>query len=97
MRLADKPVNTLRVPAFRAEHFPSSGPFPWLDRELPPTGRGAELCRKSIADGYVILNGPVGYLAAAWIVFEDIGPDCGGWLNNMDLSRITFMPGKATC
>ena len=28
---ADAPLNTFRLPSFRAEHFPYSGPYPWLD------------------------------------------------------------------
>jgi hypothetical protein len=28
---ADEPVNVLKVPSFRAENFPYSGPYPWLD------------------------------------------------------------------
>lgn len=59
---ADKPVKTSRLPAFRAEHFPNSGPYPLLDRtdaldhinarlgrgEL--SGAGAFLCRKWASD-----------------------------------------------
>src|SRR5260370_10975031 len=29
---ADKRVKVSRLPSFRAEHFPYSGPYPWLDR-----------------------------------------------------------------
>jgi hypothetical protein len=65
---ADKPVKTSRIPAFRAEHFPASGPFPWLDRpdafeEIERRlERGeisvyeADLCRHWTNDGYVILG-----------------------------------------
>jgi hypothetical protein len=65
---ADKPVRTSRLPAFRAEHFPASGPFPWLDRpdaleEIEARlARGdisaadADLCRRWARDGYVILD-----------------------------------------
>jgi hypothetical protein len=29
---ADQAVRLSQVPAFRAEHFPYAGPYPWLDR-----------------------------------------------------------------
>jgi hypothetical protein len=65
---ADQAVKTSRLPAFRAEHFPYSGPYPWLDRddamdeierrrqrnEISETDAG--LCRCWAANGYVILN-----------------------------------------
>jgi hypothetical protein len=77
--LADRPVNTFRLPAFRAEHFPASGPFPWLDRpdaleqiERRFAGRDAELCRKWVADGYVILPGLIdsATLDTVWEAYE---------------------------
>ncbi len=55
------------VDIFRAENFPDAGPVPWLDRpdaleridERHAVGgltdEQAELCRKWVADGYVIL------------------------------------------
>src|SRR5580692_11438147 len=65
---ADQAVKTSRLPAFRAEHFPYSGPYPWLDRddamdeierrlqrnEISETDAG--FCRCWAANGYVILN-----------------------------------------
>src|SRR5882672_2171045 len=65
---ADQPVKISRLPAFRAEHFPYSGPYPWLDqadaleqidsrlKRSEITGDEAELCRFWSANGYVILE-----------------------------------------
>jgi hypothetical protein len=65
---ADQPVNVSRLPSFRAEHFPYSGPYPWLDRgdamqqidsrlkRNEITEYEAELCRCWSANGYVILK-----------------------------------------
>ncbi len=65
---AEQPVNLFRLPSFRAEHFPRSGPDPWLDRpdalqqieqKLQAgavTPEEAELCRFWAANGYVILR-----------------------------------------
>jgi len=56
------------LPAFRAEHFPYSGPYPWLDQADAPaqidsrlekkliTASEAELCRFWTVNGYVILK-----------------------------------------
>src|SRR6266446_2719218 len=64
---ADKPVKTSRLPAFRAEHFPCSGPYPWLDqpnalqeihnrlKRNEISESDASLCRYWSANGYVIL------------------------------------------
>ena len=66
---ADQPVKTSRLPTFRAEHFPYSGPYPWLDhpdalaqidtrlRQKTITEAEAELCRCWATSGYVILKG----------------------------------------
>jgi phytanoyl-CoA dioxygenase PhyH len=65
---ADRPVKLSSLPSFRAEHFPYSGPYPWLDRddaEEQISGRlerqeitpaEAALCRFWAANGYVILE-----------------------------------------
>ncbi|MEP6715907.1 MAG: hypothetical protein ABJC09_10040 [Terriglobia bacterium] len=67
--LADQPIKTSCLPSFRAEHFPYSGPHPWLDcddaaerlsakvgsREISPAE--ADICRFWIANGDVILEG----------------------------------------
>jgi hypothetical protein len=65
---ADQAVKFSQVPAFRAEHFPYAGPYPWLDRpdaldrideklkrgEL--TEEEAAQCRCWSNDGYIILK-----------------------------------------
>lgn len=67
MGFAEKKLKLADIPSFRAEHFPYSGPYPWLDQ--PDAGhqieaklaRGeitfaqAEQCRKWTSDGYLIL------------------------------------------
>jgi len=64
---AAQPVKVSKLPAFRAEHFPSAGPFPWLD--LPDaaerieaklqageiTRKEAEQCRFWAKNGYIIV------------------------------------------
>lgn len=69
MGFAERKVDLSGLPAYRAEHFPYSGPYPWLDRpdaleqidrkeaagEL--TTDQSVLCRKWSNDGYVILPG----------------------------------------
>jgi hypothetical protein len=64
---ADQPVNILNVPSFRAEHFPYSGPYPWLDRPDAAakieerlatsqiTEAQAQQCRNWERDGYLVL------------------------------------------
>jgi hypothetical protein len=64
---ADQPLSVSKLPAFRAEHFPYSGPYPWLDRpdaldrveEKLRQGQidaaDAEQCRYWTENGYVIL------------------------------------------
>jgi len=66
---AEKPLHTSKLPAFRAEHFPYSGPYPWLDLPDAPQRideklRGGELtaseasqCRHWAGQGYIILEG----------------------------------------
>jgi hypothetical protein len=65
---ADQAVKFSQVPAFRAEHFPYAGPYPWLDRpdaldrisekltrgELTP--EEAEQCRCWSNYGYIIIK-----------------------------------------
>src|SRR5580700_9863359 len=65
---ADQPVKVSRLPSFRAEHFPYSGPYPWLDRadameqvdsrlkRNEITEHEADLCRCWSTNGYVILK-----------------------------------------
>jgi hypothetical protein len=61
---ADTPLDTAMLPAFRAEHFPYSGPYPWLDRpdaleQIAARGLTEEQalqCRNWVERGYIILN-----------------------------------------
>src|SRR5580658_7028189 len=65
---ADQAVKFSQVPAFRAEHFPYAGPYPWLDRpdaldRIDEKLRAGELteeeagqCRSWSRDGYIILK-----------------------------------------
>jgi len=82
---ADQAVKLSDVPAFRAEHFPYAGPYPWLDRpdamerideklkrgEL--TVEEAELCRFWAINGYVILKKLVNddTLDTVWKAYEN--------------------------
>lgn len=78
-RIAELPVDLSRLPAYRAEYFPDSGPKPWLDGDgwsrqiesLPP-GESA-LCRQWAESGYVILQKllPDLLLDTAWQAYED--------------------------
>src|SRR5215471_15787621 len=82
-RIADTRVDFTRLPAFRAEHFPDSGPRPWLDnndlddsdwtRRLDslPVG-SATLCRQWAEHGYVVLPSliPGGLLDETWNAYE---------------------------
>ena len=81
---ADQTVKLSQVPAFRAEHFPYAGPYPWLDRpdalervdeklqrgEL--TQEEAEQCRCWSNHGYIILKKLVDdhTLDAVWSAYE---------------------------
>jgi hypothetical protein len=81
---ADQPVTISRLPSFRAEHFPYSGPYPWLDqadameqidsrlKRNEITEHEAELCRCWSANGYVILNNLIenGVLDDVWAAYE---------------------------
>jgi hypothetical protein len=81
---ADQPVNTLRVPAFRAEHFPYSGPYPWLDhpdaldqieqrlQQGTISQSEAALCRSWAENGYVIISNLIEdrILDDVWVAYE---------------------------
>ena len=81
---AEQSVKLSRLPAFRAEHFPYSGPYPWLDRpdaldRIDEKLRSGELtehqaaqCRFWTANGYVILPGLIEYpvLDDVWNSYE---------------------------
>lgn len=65
---ADEPVKPSKLPAFRAEHFPYSGPYPWLDRPDALERVAAKLavgemtleqtnqCRYWAEHGYIVLE-----------------------------------------
>jgi Phytanoyl-CoA dioxygenase (PhyH) len=65
---ADEPVKLSKLPSFRAEHFPYSGPYPWLDRpdasdQIEAKLRAgainneeASLCRAWTLNGYIVLE-----------------------------------------
>jgi hypothetical protein len=81
---AEESINILKVPSFRAEHFPYSGPYPWLDRpnaleqirnktaagEL--TSEEADQCRHWEHNGYIILKNLFDpkTLDAVWRAYE---------------------------
>jgi hypothetical protein len=81
---ADQPVELSRLPSFRAEHFPYSGPYPWLDHDDALhqiecrleqgliTDKEAELCRCWAMNGYVILGNLIdnGILDSVWEAYE---------------------------
>jgi hypothetical protein len=66
---AEQPLHVSKLPSFRAEHFPYSGPYPWLDqpdaldrienklRQGEIDKEQAEQCRYWAANGYIILGG----------------------------------------
>ncbi|WPZ33808.1 phytanoyl-CoA dioxygenase family protein [Thalassobaculum sp. OXR-137] len=77
-------IDPTAIPIPRAEHFPSSGPVPWLDRDDAETQidaklatgeitrQEAEWCRYWREHGYVILKGafPDQQLEQAWHDYE---------------------------
>jgi hypothetical protein len=77
-RIADQPVNFSRLPAYRAEYFPDSGPRPWLDRDDWSTqvdampAEQASFCRQWAETGYLILPKliPESLLDTAWEAYE---------------------------
>jgi hypothetical protein len=66
--LADQPIKPSRLPSFRNEHFPYSGPYPWLDRDdaldriaarlesNEISAAEAEICRFWVLNGYIIVE-----------------------------------------
>jgi ectoine hydroxylase-related dioxygenase (phytanoyl-CoA dioxygenase family) len=66
--IADRPLKVSRLPSFRAEHFPDSGPYPWLDqpdalervdRKISAdalTPEEARQCRYWRENGYIVLE-----------------------------------------
>ena len=65
---ADQPLKRSRIPSFRAEHFPYSGPYPWLDCDDADARIAAKLANNEIsaaeadicgywaANGYIIIE-----------------------------------------
>jgi hypothetical protein len=96
---ADQPVNIARIPAFRAEHFPYSGPYPWLDCDDAQsqidsrlssgkiTESEADLCRFWAANGYIILPG---------LIEDEILDDVwSGYEKAVQTGRIKLLPEPA--
>lgn len=81
---ADIPVDPSQLPSLRAEHFPYSGPYPWLDqpdaleqievrrRDGRLTDAEAEQCRLWTENGYIILPGLIdpSTLDGVWESYE---------------------------
>jgi ectoine hydroxylase-related dioxygenase (phytanoyl-CoA dioxygenase family) len=81
---ADQPIKPSRLPSFRAEHFPYSGPHPWLDCDDGPdqiavrlarqeiSAPEAETCRDWVANGYVVIENlfDAATLDAVWEGYE---------------------------
>jgi hypothetical protein len=84
MGFADQKLNFSSLPAYRAEHFPYSGPYPWLDcpdacEQIDRKEAAGELtageaaqCRKWSDDGYLILPGLIDHqtLDRVWSSYE---------------------------
>ena len=94
-RFADQPVNTWRLPSFRAEHFPGSGPYPWLDRAdaletiaaRNLTAEEAKQCVNWVRDGYIIIRGLIDAdtLSTVWTNYQ----------RAIDRGRIVLAPEAA--
>lgn len=96
---AEKPVRVSKLPAFRAEHFPYSGPYPWLDQPDAIERIEAKLragaisedqaaqCRHWANDGYVIIPRLFGddIVDAVW----------SGYQHAVDSGRIKLEPEPA--
>jgi len=82
---AEQPLDVSKLPSFRAEHFPYSGPYPWLDqpdalarieRKLEQralTPREAEQCRHWSERGYIVVRNLIDepILDAVWAAYEN--------------------------
>jgi hypothetical protein len=96
---ADQPVKLSSLPAYRAEHFPYSGPYPWLD--LPDAeeqiearaARGdlseaeAALCRYWSRHGYVVIPNLID-----GEILDDVW---GGYEKAVGDRKIKLLPEKA--
>jgi len=81
---AEQPVRISKLPSFRAEHFPYSGPYPWLDHpdaaerieqklhEGQLTHEEASQCRYWVTNGYIIVERlfEETTLDAVWCAYE---------------------------
>lgn len=81
---ADRQVKLSRLQSFRAEHFPYSGPYPWLDNDdaleqiaakldrNDISSHEAEICRSWVLNGYVIIGNlfDAATLDAVWEAYE---------------------------
>ncbi|HML15914.1 MAG TPA: phytanoyl-CoA dioxygenase family protein [Bryobacteraceae bacterium] len=84
MSFAERKLDLSGLASYRAEHFPYSGPYPWLDRpnameEIDRKESAGELsggeaaqCRKWSTDGYIIIRGLIdaGTLDRVWTSYE---------------------------
>src|SRR5215204_813901 len=84
-RFAEIDVNPSKLPSIRAEHFPYSGPYPWLDRDdacdriqfrLASGEMNAEQaiqCQHWAERGYIILESLIDYSALddVWTRYEE--------------------------
>ena len=96
---ADQPVKTAGLRYFRAEHFPYSGPYPWLDHDDALsqiesrlqkgeiTDKDAELCRCWATNGYVILDNLIDSQ-----ILDDVW---GGYEKAIKGGKITLPPEPA--
>ena len=85
MNFAEARVNTFRLPSFRAEHFPYSGPYPWLDlpdaedriaekqRQGKLTEEEARQCRFWRENGYIVIGNLFedSILQSVWNAYEE--------------------------
>jgi hypothetical protein len=96
---ADQPLKISGLRHFRAENFPYSGPYPWLDQpdaleqvrsrfeRNEITANEAALCRFWADNGYVILNN---------LIENDVLDDVwGGYEKAIRAGRITLPPESA--
>ncbi|MBY0508209.1 MAG: phytanoyl-CoA dioxygenase family protein [Bryobacteraceae bacterium] len=98
-QIADQRIHTWRMPSMRAEHFPGSGPYPWLDRPDALDNIAARRATGAITeyeaaqahhwvrDGYVVLPGLIAAdtLDTVWRAYQQA----------VDRGRIVLEPEPA--
>ncbi|HWF07100.1 MAG TPA: phytanoyl-CoA dioxygenase family protein [Bryobacteraceae bacterium] len=96
---AEQELKLSSLPSFRAEHFPYSGPYPWLDlpdaeeqiasrlRAGTLTAEDAALCRYWSANGYVIVRNLIEHEA-----LDDVW---GNYEKAVAAGKIKLLPEKA--